>query len=130
VLAQAVREGRITPAQSEAFAAAHGGETPTDDHVASLKTVLATFAAETVPLKARGSGGDAPDNQDDETKATASVKDEFEVEVDGKTYAASDSSATVHARALAILKEQGKEPSDAEAYIAACEQASKALATS
>lgn len=121
VLAEAVRKGQIVPASKESFAAQFGGETPTDEHLDGLKAVIASFPEK--QFDEHGSGGAPP------------AKPELKLVAEELTGADSkltvpEEELTAHARAEAILKEQGKLPGayDSDEYAAAYAAAERELA--
>ncbi len=124
ILAQAVREGRILPAQKDALVKAFGGDTPTDDTVTGLREFVAAAPADTVPMKARGGDGDRPDDR----KQLDDARRDNTVTVQGRSYEPDDRGLELDTRARKILADSGKTSPTADEYIAACEEAAKATA--
>ncbi|MCL4836423.1 MAG: hypothetical protein KJ058_00470 [Thermoanaerobaculia bacterium] len=124
VLAQAVREGRILPAQKGALVKAFGGDTPSDDTVTGLREFVAFAPADTVPMRARGGDSDRPDNQ----QQLDDARRDNTVTVAGATYIPDDRGLEIDLHARKLLADRGKTSPTADEYIAACEEAAKATA--
>lgn len=114
VLAQAVRDGRIVPAQKDALIVAFGGETPDDGSVTALRAFV-----ESAPIRSSkeiGTGGEG--EQEPDLKAAAA---EFETS-DG--IRVDDESARLHVTAEALLRQDGKgEDYTSEEYLRAVARA-------
>lgn len=120
VLADAVRKGQIVPASKESLASQFGGDDPTDEHLEGLKAVLASFPEK--QFGERGSGGEGDPKPELKLVAQQIAGDEASK--------VTDEEASAHARAEAILKEQGKLPGayTADEYVVAYAAAERELA--
>jgi phage I-like protein len=108
VIANAVRTGRLLPAQKEAFEALYNA-----DPAGTVKLI------ETTPEKTfseKGSGGKAVGDGDLEPKT---------VEVDGASYTVEPATLTLSAAAKAILAKEGKHTYTQDEYLRAVSQAKR-----
>lgn len=97
LLAQAVRENRIVPAQKDALVTAFGGDSPTDEHVVALRAFVDGSPARSAGEV--GSGG--PGEQDPDTETAAKqFQTADNVPVD-------DDTVRTHVLAEALLRQDG-----------------------
>lgn len=108
LLSQAVREGRISPAQKTVFAKAFGGDSPTDETVLALRELIDASPAETIPLKERGSGHDVKPDEDDAEIAKARKAHSTLDEETGRGLEPDDESLSLHVKATKHLTAAGK----------------------
>lgn len=118
LLSQAVREGRISPAQKAVFGKAFGGDTPTDEHVVALRELIDASPAETIPLRERGSGHDR-ETDDDAEVAKARKAHSTRDEKTGRGLEPDDESLSLHVKATKHLTEAGKTGWTESEYLAA-----------
>lgn len=100
ILAKAVEDRRIDPAQSTVLAEQFG------TNVDGLEKMVAMFEAK--PRTARGSGGDAPTLEGVKETDVALAADQFEYDNGSRTVTAADGQLELHVMAEKILADRGK----------------------
>lgn len=122
ILAKAVEDRRIDPAQSTVLAEQFG------TNVDGLEKMVAMFEAK--PKTARGSGGDAPTLEGVKETDVALAADQFEYDNGSKTVTAVDGQLELHVKAEKILTERGKHAGSytPEEYMAAYAEAERTAA--
>lgn len=114
MLARAVDEGRVTPAQAETFSKTFG------ENLDGLRDVLATFEAGTTTPAAAGVGGDTPPAPDQ-----AKAREQAVAGLRAKTDEVDTGSLDLHVTAEALLRQDGKTEYTAEEYVQAVERAKR-----
>lgn len=121
VLTDAVREHRIVPAQKESLTVAFGADSPTDEQVTALKTLVGTF-----PVRQTGEIGTGGEGETEPDITTA--RSQFTLTDGRRELTPVDEDVALHVKATEILAGRGKTTYTADEYVAAVTEARAAVA--